>query len=156
MYNPWTEKERKALEHISTLEEAADIATTILARMDTNGHPVVQICGPMSTGGLGDFRKNMARFERAISRACEHGLMVFNQLPFQNAIIRIVGFDESRSTEYCMDILEVFYKRIFISGHIKKTLFLPDWQSSRGAVWERQIVAELGICIEDYPVEWLE
>jgi hypothetical protein len=98
----------------------------------------------------------MARFRQAIETASEHGLVVFNQLPFQDAIIRISSFDENSVDSYDMAILEVFYKRVFESGYVKKTLFLPDWQSSKGARWERELVSKLGIPIEEYPIEWLK
>jgi hypothetical protein len=156
MNDHWTNEEIEALRSVSTYEETADVAVRILDRMATNGHQVVQICGPMSTGGLGNFKKNMARFKKAIDSASEHGLSVFNQLPFQDAIIRISSFDENGGGQYDMAILEVFYRKVFESGHVKKTLFLPDWQSSKGAKWERELVTRLGIPVEEYPIEWLK
>ncbi len=119
-------------------------------------HPeqeIVQICGPMTTGGLGSLEENMAQFSRAIEQAERQGLRVFNQIPFQGAIIRITDHHDGK--EYCVDILEVFYRRIFECGHVSRTLFLPGWQESRGARWERSFVSELGIAAEEYPREWL-
>lgn len=154
MHEHWTNTEVEALKRASTFEQTADIAIVILASMRALDQPVVQICGPMSTGGLGNLNRNLAYFQRAIDVASEKGLTVFNQIPFQQAIDRIDQV--SKNGQYCMDILEVFYRRVFESGHISKTLFLPDWQSSIGATWERNLVAELGIPIEEYPTEWLE
>lgn len=149
----WTEKEITALEGVKSFEEAADIAISILVRMQEAGQPVVQICGPMSTGGRGSLEDNMAHFRRAIDKAVENGLTVFNQTPFQDAIIRLSNYYESK--EYNMDILEVFYRRVFESGHLHKILFLPDWESSIGARWERKLGSELGLTVEEYPSEWL-
>jgi hypothetical protein len=158
MNDHWTVEETQALKWVCTYEDAADIAIKILKKMSANGHQVVQICGPMSTGGLGNFKDNMARFKKSIESAERYGLLVFNQLPFQDAIIRISSFDENSNgnQSYDMAILEVFYRKVFESGYVKKTLFLPGWQSSKGAQWERDLVESLGIVMEDYPVEWLE
>lgn len=150
----WKEIEKEALKNTATLTETASIAISILVRMkESNGHQVVTICGPMSTGGLGNIEANMHRFRQAIDAAQDNGLVVFNQVPFQEAIVRITGYKEG--SEYCMDILEIFYRNIFESGYISKTLFLPGWQSSRGASWERELVTSLGIPAEEYPIEWL-
>jgi hypothetical protein len=154
MNEHWTDIEKKALKNVATLEETAEIAIAILIRMkQLNGHKVIAICGPMSTGGLGNLQTNMCRFRRAIAIASKNGLVVFDQTPFQEAIIRVTGYKEG--VEYCVDILEVFYRKIFESGHISKALFLPRWQTSKGASWERQLLASLKIPIEEYPEEWL-
>lgn len=150
----WTDVEREALKSASSLEEIAEIAISVLLRMKSNGHrQVVQICGPMSTGGLGSTKLNMERFRLAVKRAAAQGLIVFDQLPFQEAIIRITEYREGG--EYCTAILEVLYRRIFESGHVDKAFFLPGWQGSVGASWERKHLTKLGIPIEEYPMKWL-
>lgn len=154
MNDYWTDVEFKALEVASTFHEAGDIALTILSRMSVTGKEIVQICGPISTGGLGTMEKNMARFRLAIDRATENGLFVFNQIPFQQTIKRLSNF-EDRQKKYNWEILEIFYRKIFESGYIHRTLFLPYWYSSNGAKWERNIVTKIGIPVEDYPLEWL-
>jgi len=140
--------------HEHWTEEAADVALLILSRMKELGKPIIQICGPMSTGGLGDLSQNMKRFQKAIDIATERGLTVFNQIPFQEAIVRLSRPGES--DEYCMETLEIFYRRIFESGHISKTLFLSGWDGSTGATWERNLVCKLRIEVEEYPTEWLQ
>jgi hypothetical protein len=150
----WTDVETKILKEVGSLEETGDLALVILERMKATGREIVQICGPLTTGGLGSLDMNMARFEFAIRRAQRHDLLVFNQIPFQEAIItlsprRVAG-------EYNMGILEIFYRKIFESGHVSRTLFLPEWESSFGARWERELVTTLGISNEDFPEEWLE
>lgn len=150
----WTDIEREALKSASTLEEMAEIALSVLRRMKSNKHQVVQICGPMSTGGLGNLKLNMERFRLAVRKATDQGLIVFNQLPFQEAIIRITGYREGE--EYYVAILEVLYRKIFESGYINRTFFLPGWQDSVGASWERKLLKKLGIPTEEYPIEWLD
>jgi hypothetical protein len=153
MHDHWTHAEAGMLEQAKTFEDLADIAIIILARMKKHGKPIIQICGPMSTGGFGNLADNMQLFQYALDVATDMGLTVFNQLPFQDAMIRISGWEPRKP--YCRPILEVFYRRIFESGFISQTLFMPDWQSSYGARWERELVTKLGIIIEEYPVEWL-
>ena len=152
--NHWTEEEMVLLRNVETFEELANIAVSSLERMSREGHEIVQICGPMSTGGLGNFAGNMARFRLAIDRAVDHGLAVFDQLPFQQEIIRLCSFKENQE-EYDWEILEIFYRGIFESGHVKRAFFLDGWQNSTGASWERRLVTSLGIPVENYPTEWL-
>lgn len=149
----WTAVEIDALKNVTTYKEAADVALSILARMNKGGKKTVKICGPMSTGGLGRFDLNMARFELAVVRAQFQGRLVFNQLPFQSTIIRISNFKEG--TSYDMEILDTFYRMIFESGLLHEVLFLGDWESSVGSRRERETAVQLGMNIEEYPREWL-
>jgi len=153
MYEYWRDEERLMLDEVCSYEHAAELAISILTRMRETGKEVVQICGPMSTGGFGTLDQNMARFRVAIKQAQQNGLLVFNQIPFQGVIIRVS--DHHRSLTYDMAILEVFYRKIFECGHVSRTLFLPGWESSRGARWEREFASSLGIPTEDYPHRWL-
>lgn len=155
MKHYWTEKEHRLLETVSTFEETAEVALTILARMSHPNREIAQICGPMSTGGLGNLRANMIRFQLAVDRALDNGLVVFDQIPFQQAIIRLCKLKKNNQTEYDWEILEIFYRQIFESGHVHRTLFLPGWQESIGARWERELVTKLGLIVEEYPTHWL-
>lgn len=148
-----TTKHLVAMEGATSMHHLAEVAVDVLASMLVFSKPVIQICGPMSTGGFGNFRDNIAHFELAVERAVQKGFCVFNQIPFQDALVRITGWVEGMP--YDTDILEVFYRGIFESGHISKVLFLSGWESSRGAVWERELATKLGIEIEEYPMVWL-
>lgn len=151
----YSQEDLNALDTVSTLEEAGALALAILKRMSEEDKEIIQLCGPMSTGGLGNLEDNMKRFQSAINIAYNKGLLVFDQIPFQSSIIRLTKFKEGEPI-YNMDILEIFYRTIFESGYIKKALFLPGWESSKGARWERELVTQLGIPVEEYPPEWLE
>jgi hypothetical protein len=145
---------KEDLEMASTMGYLAAVANSVLFRMKKSKGPrIVQICGPMTTGGLGSQEANMLRFKRAIVVAEHHGLAVFNQIYLEDAINRITGY--KAGGEYFVDILEILYRKIFESGYVNKVLFLPDWQSSVGACWERELLMKLGISIEEYPAEWL-
>jgi len=153
MYTLTTE-EQNLLLSVKSFDALAEIALSSLVRMRGEHLTIVQICGPMSTGGLGNLAANMDRFNRAINVAVSRDVSVFNQIHFQEAMIRICKWEESQP--YPMDLLERFYGRIFSAGHIDKGLFLPDWRSSIGARWEWDEFQKLQIPVEDYPEDWLQ
>jgi hypothetical protein len=142
------------LNSAQTFEKLADIGIGILKEMSLSGKPIVEICGPVSTGGLGSVEKNINRLRGAINIANKKGLQVFNQTPFESAMSRLSD-KYPKVNGYPIAILEIFYKKLFESGYITKLLFLPDWQSSKGATWERNIGPTLGLIVEEYPGEWL-
>ena len=155
----WTSGELALLEPVKNFHELADVAIGVLSRMrkhaDTlaNKPPIVQICGPMSTGGLGRLEHNMAFFHHALKIALGRGLVVFNQIPCQTAIIRIANWQPDKP--YCQEILDIFYRKVFESRRVWETLFLPDWGTSHGASWERKLITSLGISVKEFPIEWL-
>ncbi len=151
----WVAREREAMNKATSLHDLAEIAIRALQFIhQTCDGEIVQICGPMSTGGLGNLKNNMDRFDFAVMKAEEMGVIVFNQAHFQDAMIRVIRFKEGQP--YCVDLLEVFYRRVFESGFISRTLFLPDWSTSVGAIWEREVAQSLGIAVEEYPLHWLK
>ncbi|MCC7004521.1 DUF4406 domain-containing protein [Candidatus Nomurabacteria bacterium] len=146
--------DKQKINTAESFEELALVGLEALEKMRLSGREIVQICGPISTGGLGSIEKNIERFERAIEKAIEKGLHVFNQAPFEDAMKRL-SVKYPKVDGYCVAILEVFYRKIFESGHVSRTLFLPGWESSKGATWERKLVSGLGIAVEEYPMEWI-
>jgi len=152
--NYWSEAENIALQGITSFDQMVPVGIGILERMAQRNSHIIQICGPMSTGGRGSLLANMAHFQSAVSKASQNGLCIFDQTPFQEAMIRL-GTDWETRREYCLDILHIFYRGIFKSGHIHELMFLPDWESSVGARWEYEEGRTLGLKISDYPTEWL-
>lgn len=69
----WTDSERELLETArlrGTFADLAAIALTILPRLPK---PVGQVCGPISTGGLGSIEANLVRFwESSYGSRWEH------------------------------------------------------------------------------------
>lgn len=105
-----TSEEIDSLNSAVTFDQLADIALSSLVRVRNDHLEIIQICGPMSTGGCGNFQKNMERFNRSIEVAVSRGVMVFNQILFQEVMIRICNWKEG--DPYPMDLLEVFYARV--------------------------------------------
>ena len=153
MFRYWTSEQRQRLDTVTSLAEAGELAVEVLTGMKRSEQAIVQVCGPMSTGGLGSLEGNMERFARAITVLEERDYLVFNQIPFQEAIVRLTYHHAGGA--YRIDILEVFYRRIFECGLVNRTFFLPDWESSTGARWEREFAGAIGIPIENFPHEWL-
>lgn len=150
-----TETRRQALENATTLEEVAQIALCATLEIKAQGHQIVQICGPISTGGRGGLEANLHFFKLATHVAVKNGFVVFDLPFFQDPIIRVTHYGKEENGAYLWEILELFFEPIFRSGALSKAFFLPGWQSSIGARWEREKLTELGIPIEEYPSEWL-
>ncbi|MFA6476124.1 MAG: hypothetical protein WCV68_01765 [Candidatus Paceibacterota bacterium] len=143
------------MDKVETFEDLAEIAIGMLEEISKSGKPIAFVCGPISTGGLGSIEKNLAHLEKAIETAGKNGLQVFSQTPFEDTLQRLAK-KYPKTDGYCLPILNIFYKKVFESGYIKIALFLPDWQSSKGATWERQLFSNLGLQIQEYPLEWLD
>lgn len=146
--------EKEALKRASSLEEVAKIALTALGRLRSSGHQIVQICGPITTGGLGSVEANVARFKFAVQRASENGFVVFDLPAFQEAIGRVTNFQ--KDAPYNWGILDDFIGKVLGSGYISRAFFLPGWESSTGSKWEREQLKRLEIPFQDFPAEWLK
>lgn len=132
----WTPKDVQELEKVKTYKEMAAIALRILDRIPG---PKTQICGPITTGGKGSIEENMKEFNKAIFFFYEQGENVFDQIPFQEAMIRL----SQEVNNYDTRILTDFYLPLFESGKVTTFKFLPGWESSKGARWERKTIRRL-------------
>ncbi len=151
----WSLDNVERLKHAASFSEIGEIAVETVRSIGT---PVHQVCGPISSGGLGCMEKNMMVFRAAINVLLGRGYVVFNQLPLQDAMLR--HYAEWRKEhpgpdEYCWPILEDIYAPIFESGCVECGCFIPNWQGSKGTQWERDTLQNLGIKIFDIPEEWL-
>lgn len=150
----WEPDDIAARDGAETMEGLADVGIFILSRMKklavATNREIIQFCGPMTTGGFGDEEKNFRFFTYHIQIAREDGYLVFNQVPFQLSMKRLCT--ETPSDGYHMQILEIFYRKIFTSGHVGRTWFIPRWETSRGTRWERNLMNDLPMIVaEDCP-----
>lgn len=151
MHRYLTNLDYKAFEASETFHDLLDVALRIAERMPK---PLVQISGPITTGGAGSPEANIERIKKAKQVLEDRGFNVFDYLVFEKELIRVQ--DKLYGNErYCIELLEIFFKGIFDSGHISTVFFLPDWQSSTGASWERKAVIERKLEIVEFPFEWL-
>ncbi|HEY4479014.1 MAG TPA: hypothetical protein VI981_01490 [Candidatus Paceibacterota bacterium] len=146
LHHQCTLDEIAGIANVSSMNELRDIALSVLERLQP---PVAQVCGPITTGGRGTVVENMRFFSFAVKQLHESGIVVFDQMIFQTGMLKLrkVG-----SSEYSQDILDVFYRGLFSSGHIRRLYFLPDWRSSIGATWERVEATRHQIEVLDYPL----
>lgn len=151
MYEPnLLELEKQVLEAAS-FEALAEIAKKNLCDQVLDQQvPCTIVCGPMTSGGTGNQIHNFEIFNAAIRELQERGENIFNQLPYEHGLHRLVRVWKAEGNiGYCMPILETFYATLFESGHINHGKFLPGWESSVGASYERQKLGAHGIHISD-------
>ena len=157
MNNHFTAQDKADIASAGDFHELADIAITVLERMRKNTpHLIVEVCGPMTTGGFGDVEKNMKFFEHSIVILEQKGMIVFNQIMFQEAMVKICSSPDEVRSGYCKNILDIFYRRVFESGYVDQMWFLPTWRTSGGARWERKMAENLQIPIREFPESWLK
>ncbi len=135
-----TKKEAEDINKAETFYELVNIAYKALDRMN---NPIIQVCGPISTGGSSSVKENIKNLSRAIDVLTKKDFNVFNQLFFEDAFDRIMNKYEVKS--YDKPILNEFYGPIFKSGKIKELYFIPGWQDSVGAKWEYNYAKKVGI-----------
>lgn len=137
----WTEDIKKEADNVKTLEELSALSLRILKTLP---RPILLVCGPISTGGLGSIDANLMKLNETVYKAINSGESVFDQTPFEDAVKRLrKEFNDTDGTK----TLEAFYRPLLESGFISEMRFLPDWQSSKGATWEHKFAEDHGIKI---------
>jgi hypothetical protein len=115
------------------------------------------VCGPITTGGRGNPGENVRAMNAVIIYLKTIGHLVFDQMPYESNLWWLQDRWQQQGNEgYCMPILEEFYLPIYRSGLILLSFFLPDWQTSFGASWERNKFEKLGIPIRDLDEETVD
>ncbi len=148
----WTPDLRAAMTAAGTFVEMRTVALEILPR---HAQPLGMLCGPISSGGEGTIDLNLAIFNRAIPLLRAEGRILFNQIPFEPQMHRIIGADNG----YYLgpeQLLEEFYLPIFESGFLRFLIFLPTWPTSVGATWEHSQAERLGIPKVYQSQEWYD
>lgn len=138
----WKPADTAALETANSFAELSEIALRVLKRMPK---PVGQVCGPISSGGLGSIPANLKRFDETIERLIRDGNSIFDQVPFEDCLFRLKGKDQGLSSKN--RLLTEFYLPLFESGLVDTFYFIPGWESSQGAKWEHAQAKRLGITI---------
>ena len=136
----WEAADYAALEEAQRIADMTAIGLRVAARMP---QPVGDVCGPISNGGVGSIEGNLKVFRQTITRLTEEGNTIFDQMPFEEHIHRVVHdeFGQGAKTE----LLEGFYRPLFESGSIKRLYFITGWESSDGARWEHEAGQQLGL-----------
>ncbi len=116
------------------------------------------VCGPITTGGLGSHEKNLRAFDMTVQRLLSEGNPLFNQVPYEDPLkqMEIIWLAANPKAPYCAPILEDFYRTLFMTRRFKIAWFIPGWESSKGATWERNLLGSLGAQFYDIRREWWE
>ena len=146
---PWAASLVQAIAHTNDFEQLASVGISHLkSNLGTETHIV---SGPISPGGQGNKKSNLARLKWTTD-ALSRQFTMFDHLPFEDKIAEFVArWRRAGGKDYCWDIMDIFYARLFESGYIIQVHFMPDWQSSTGARHERKMCQELGIRIVEIP-----
>lgn len=134
-----------SIQHYHRLQQAnffhkmTPVALDILKNMSGD---IIQLCGPISTGGYKCKETNIHVFCLVIKYLEGCGYKMFNQIIFEKHIQRIW---DATTDGYPTDVLEKFYQVIFEAGIIKHLIFLPSWKSSFGTRWEMRQAVRLKI-----------
>jgi len=141
----WTEKDKQNAELAQTYGDLSVVAQGVAVRIP---QPLVMVCGPISTGGLGSIEQNMVRFRKMIDFVKSLGENVFDQLPFEPYLWRIIRGPNDHGGFH---LLEDFYQPLF-ERYFSGLYFIPDWESSAGTCWERGMAILLKKKIRDLQV----
>lgn len=125
----------------------SDLAKEALLKISKLKSPVIQFCGPISTGGFGNVTENLEYLYSVIQASTEKGMSVFNQVSYEKRLDRILKDHH----EYDYPLLDFFYNPILISKKISGLVFIPLWETSVGSRWEHDIGQSLRI-----PIYYLE
>ena len=137
----WIRRDVGDVEFAKSFGDLSKVAITVLKRMP---QPVGEVCGPITSGGLGSREKNLEAFNKAIFALKYDGKNIFDQLPFEE---KLFEFTQAVWYQGGLQLLNEFYGPIFESGLIKVLYFMPLWQTSLGATWEHEQAQRLGIKI---------
>lgn len=124
-------------------QDFSDLVNDAIKDIQLLKKPVIQVCGPISTGGFGAIKNNLDMMQTVISYLRDKGFSVFDQTVYEKPFSKIVD----NSNGYDLRVLEHFYKPLFEKNYIDELIFLPDWQSSFGASWEHEVGKSYGLKI---------
>lgn len=145
----WTKTDLMEARGALTYKELARVGLKVLSRVyaeaKAEGKKVALVCGTITNGGkLSETvaRKNLKRFAEEIARLRQRGLLVFNQLPFEEHLFRIRRMHPGDGPDA---LLQDFYLFIFSSRLINIASFLLGWNKSYGATWENETLTRFGV-----------
>ena len=125
------------------IEQLQNLALYALENLRASNQPVLQICGPISSGGFGSVKENIEYLQSVIYEVQRAGFSVFDQLEYERDLDWIMG----PSTDDDHMILEYFYDPILRSGYISGLVFVPLWETSVGCLWENKLGMSLNLPI---------
>jgi hypothetical protein len=136
----------------------ADLAAIAIEELQKFPDGADMVCGPISSGGRGSVAENLRVFDAVIAGLVAEGVPLFAQTVYEEKMqeLKRKAIAEGWEGEYYMPILEEFYLPLFEAGLIKRGWFIPGWNSSIGASWEREQLQALGREIIDLSEERID
>lgn len=136
--------QKSSVEAIGKYKKAlSELVSEALLEISTLKRPVIQFCGPISTGGFGDVADNLEYLRSVIVASTAKGMSVFNQVSYERRLDQILQDHH----EYDYPLLDFFYNPILTSEKISGLIFLPLWETSVGSRWEHDLGQSLGLPI---------
>jgi hypothetical protein len=140
---------------IMTTQEKHQILKTLaggaIERLKELPQPVVRVCGPLTSGGLG-YDENLKLFMKSEIILKEKGYTVFDYFEGND--------DEGHIAAMGLpweEVMEYYHKPILESGLIETAFFLPRWRESNGAKWEHEFIEAIpNTKIRSFPEDWLK
>lgn len=155
----WCNDDFVALEESQSFRAVGAVFYRVLLRMVRSGAgPIYQVCGPITTGGLGSTELNYALMRRAVAHLREEGYTVLDQTPLRPHVERLYRRwrEMFPHAPYCYEILDEIYAPTIDSGYVEVYHFIPKWNESTGSVWEFRRVHRLGRKAQDFPAQAYE
>ncbi len=140
MIDYWTEDDLLQLNFAKDFSQIGKVAFKVQERMPFG---LSQVCGPISTGGFNDLKKNLSFFNKTIQRLKSEGVLLFDQMPLESAIARVIKSLGDNFDPYVL--LNEIYLPLFKSGKLKRVYFIRGWESSRGSRWEHEQAKVFGL-----------
>ncbi|MEK7638932.1 MAG: DUF4406 domain-containing protein [Patescibacteria group bacterium] len=126
------------------------LAVGAIERLKQLPHPVVRVCGPLTTGGT-TREENQHRLEQAEAILKEKGYTVFDYFKSNDDEAQII---KAGITDWDL-VMETYHRPIFEANLLSAAFFLKDWEKSRGATWEHNFIsAHTSADIKEFPEEW--
>jgi hypothetical protein len=146
---------RSKAKKADSLQGFAKLALAELAEM---GGDTALVCGPISTGGLGNIEDNLGVFNATIASLRRTDPAVFDTLPFEAGIVdqRIAWESDTANTgkPFSTALMAQFYGPIFRFPGLTHAYFIPGWEASFGATMQRGMLIALNRRIVDLPADW--
>lgn len=139
--------------HIYQTTSFTELATIVKKALTKTNTPLVELCGPLTTGGAGSYEKNMQVYKQAATYLEQHEVHVFDLVSIEKQIVKLVNEYEDNTIAQ-KELLNNFFLELFSSGNIHQAYFLPGWRSSNGASWEHEQCKKLGIQTIEMPADW--
>lgn len=121
----------------------------------SKGAPIIQVCGPISTGP-GNVEDKLIIFNKYIHTLTKNGHRVFDQMPYEPLFGLYHKHQQENGKSSNDGILEKFYKPLITSRCIQQGSFMHNYNISQGATWEFKLMNELGIKTEILPKDFIK